>query len=322
MCEETFPIYYMTIPVDSLAAIITLIEVTAVIMEHHLRKRKAFLLISVLLAGYLLAACGNLYSTINSIVSYTVKGDTVICQRSCFWRQLLLMIGYITVTDVCLIIAIDRAAAIILPIWYNQRYKLWLLTMQILLIPLHAIGINSGIYANIKDELIPYCTALSDGKNSAMILHLTTSNILLAVTVIIYIALIAWVKCKLYKDSETSDAVSNHHRQLRSKLLFTLAFSLFIHAFTVCLATIIGGIAVRAGNIRETIAIGKYGSVAVANGLLNSLFLYFRMPEIRIAVLKMGRKINRISTFASISKVLPITSGKLPSKTQGLTTTQ
>ncbi|CDW52213.1 7TM GPCR Srsx domain containing protein [Trichuris trichiura] len=303
--DDLSAILYAVFPIDAVTACMTFVEFVALVNDHRACLRKSFLLIIALIFGYFLSSCGSILSSGVSCVMRLIQGDCVMNLRSCLCLQLVHSVGYILVIASSFLLAVDRTLAIVTPVWYNRDYKNSWLYGQFVLVLFYIALINVGMYLSSNHQDIPYCTMISSRENQFLMFENLVNNVLLALTVAVYIALIVWVKWKLYKDRENVVLQMTHQRRMKSKLLLTLATCVFIHAATFYLGTIFGSIAIASDNIVEAMSLAKYGILVVISGLLNAIFLFCRTREIKLAVRRLLKKCGLEQLFTKSSSILP-----------------
>uniref|UniRef100_A0A5S6R2S8 G-protein coupled receptors family 1 profile domain-containing protein n=1 Tax=Trichuris muris TaxID=70415 RepID=A0A5S6R2S8_TRIMR len=315
--SQYLSMYYICIPIEIIAILTTFAGFLSVITDRKLRCKKTFLIIAVLLFGFFASAFGSLTSIVILLINLKLYGHVVVSNRTCFAISQPYSFGFSLVSDAGFALAVDRSLAIVLPVWYNKEYKEWMLQIQFLIMLAH-YGIWTVIASvRLHDRLLPICTPASDNTNTVQVAQMAVKSSLLALTVLVYLVLIIWVKRKLYAVKDNAQLYSKRQRQLKSRLLSTLMICVLIHVATVCAGAIIGCFVMSQVDPSKAMSIAKFGIVTETSGPLNAAFLYARTKELQVSLFNSFSRIARLFGVKMATKVMPTTTHSFGTRCAG-----
>ncbi|KRZ06667.1 hypothetical protein T11_17908 [Trichinella zimbabwensis] len=273
---------YFGVVVGLLTFLLNAGALLAMLLPKVARKQRMFLLIRLICFTYCIFGVGLLISGSFALYRLYGSGLRLVTQAGCFFQFLLLDFSLRLLTDVSLFTGLDRCLAVVAPKFYVHVFKRKLTTTIMLLIILHCSIMEIVGYFHTSDQMLLLCSYVTIFERSYFIKSQMQINLLLAITLVVYLFLMLWIRLKMRTVERHGDNISQSRRQrMNVKLIVTL----FMCVGTFCITTVVGNVvisfALSISDLTQSILTTRYALLAFFDGILHFILLYCRMGEFR-----------------------------------------
>uniref|UniRef100_A0A5S6R1E7 G-protein coupled receptors family 1 profile domain-containing protein n=1 Tax=Trichuris muris TaxID=70415 RepID=A0A5S6R1E7_TRIMR len=288
--ESMDAVNHVDIFLGTTVALLSTVSTLAIVMDKTLRRKNAYILTAVLCIGYLIHGAGIIVRTSVAMNQRNHHINSPQTQRHCFHQWFLVAIGAEIIIDVSFLTAADRCIAIFNPIMYRMQSKWWWIGSQMLIVSIHLTSAIVRHASSTSDKCIPLCVLLTANELQAAIALLIEFNVVVTLTLLVYIILITWAKLSIRKVARQGGNAAAKRKQLKWKLIVTFALNVLVYTLTMFTGNTAIITAAMIQNYELAVLLLKIGTVVDhLSGLASLCVLFLRMQEFRHAVLKLLR---------------------------------
>ncbi|OUC41947.1 hypothetical protein D917_03140 [Trichinella nativa] len=272
---------YFGVVVGLLTLLLNAGALLAMLLPKVARKQKVFLLIRLICFTYCIFGAGLLISGIFALYRLHGAGLRLLTQQGCFLQFLVLDFSLRFLTDVSLFTGLDRCLAVVAPKFYVHVFKRKLTTTIMLLIFFHCVIMEIVGYFHTSDQPLLFCSYVTIFDRSYFIKSQMQINLLLSITLVVYLFLMVWIRFKMRSVERLGDNISQSRQRMNVKLIVTL----FMCVGTFCITTVVGNVVVNfalsISDLTQSILTTRYAIISFFDGILHFILLYCRMGEFR-----------------------------------------
>ncbi|KRX88522.1 hypothetical protein T4E_10040 [Trichinella pseudospiralis] len=272
---------YFAVVVGLLTLLLNAGALLAMLWPKVARKQKMFLLIRLICFTYCIFGVGLLISGSFALYRLYGAGLRLVTQQGCFFQFLLLDFSLRFLTDVSLFTGLDRCLAVVAPKFYVHVFKRKLTTTIMLCIILHCTIMEIVGYFYTSDQVLLFCSYVTIFERSYFIKSQMQINLLLAITLVVYLFLMFWIRLKMRTVERHGDNISQSRQRMNVKLIVTL----FMCVGTFCITTVVGNVvvsfALSISDLTQSILTTRFAVLSFFDGILHFILLYCRMGEFR-----------------------------------------
>uniref|UniRef100_A0A5S6R0N5 G_PROTEIN_RECEP_F1_2 domain-containing protein n=1 Tax=Trichuris muris TaxID=70415 RepID=A0A5S6R0N5_TRIMR len=289
------PVQYVDIVLGVVISLASAISIMAIFMDTTLRRKNAYILVSVLCFGYLVHSVGIAAKGTFAVVLDSQHQSTMQTMRECCMEWTVLVLGGEIIIDVSFVIAVDRCIAVFFPVLYRRKEKWWWLTSQLLVIVIHIAVALFRQLSSTSDEPIHLCTILTAIDTHVMVIMMVEFNIIVALTIVLYIIVITWARQSIKKTANEGGNAAAQRKRLKWKLIVTMALNMIVYSMTMFVGNISFTTAAIIDDQEAIIPLLIFGEVDHFSGFFGLCVLFFRMNEFRRAIFRLfNRKVGPV----------------------------
>ncbi|KRY66849.1 hypothetical protein T4A_2813 [Trichinella pseudospiralis] len=279
--EEVASVPQLAVGVGIVTLLLNSCAFFAMTLQKTVRKQKKFVLVRLLCFNYILYGLGILIYGSSVLYRRYVTEVPFISQRDCFLENLVFDFALHLLTDVSLFTAVDCCMAVMVPKFYMQVYKPKLLNIIIILILIHTAMLEVLGYAFTTMQKQSFCAYVSRTNHTYLVIEQIHVNILLIITVFVYIFLMIFVRRKIRLLKHQGVNVSQARKEMNLKLLITLFMSISAYTVTIIVGCIVVSFALQLNDAVESMLMTRYALIAYFAGIFHFILLCFRTSEFR-----------------------------------------
>ncbi|KRZ92423.1 Mitochondrial tRNA-specific 2-thiouridylase 1 [Trichinella sp. T8] len=290
---------YFAIGIGFVTLLLNMGGYVAMSLEKTVRKEKKYLLIRLMNLSYSVFGLGLITYGFCLIHVRSAEKMPFITQKRCFLINMLLDFSLHLVTDVNLFTAVDRCLAVAVPKFYIHVFKPKLINVITVLIVIHTGVLNIVGYFYTSNDLQLFCafsTRTSRYYSSKVRIQ---TNILLCLTVLLYIFLIILIHRKVRLLKRSGMNISKARKEMNVRLLMTLFMSIATYSATIIVGSIVISLSLEEPNLIDSMLLSRYSLIAYFCGILHFLLIVISMDEFRTLL----RRTYLRFTISKLSKV-------------------
>ncbi|KRX90338.1 hypothetical protein T4E_8176 [Trichinella pseudospiralis] len=272
---------YFAVGIGFITLLLNIGGYVAMSMEKTVRKGKKYFLIRLMNLSYSVFGFGLIMYGFFLIYVRVVQKLPFITQQRCFLINILLDFSLHLVTDVNLFTAVDRCLAVAVPKFYIHVFKPKLINLITVLIVIHTGVLTIVGYFYASDDLQLFCSFSTRTSRSYSSKVRIQTNILLFLTVLLYIFLIILIHRKVQLLKRNGTNVSKARKEMNVRLLITLFMSIATYSVTIIVGSIIISLSLEEPNLIDSMLLSRYSLIAYFCGIFHFLLITISMGEFR-----------------------------------------
>ncbi|KRY86856.1 Mitochondrial tRNA-specific 2-thiouridylase 1, partial [Trichinella pseudospiralis] len=272
---------YFAVGIGFITLLLNIGGYVAMSMEKTVRKEKKYFLIRLMNLSYSVFGFGLIMYGFFLIYVRVVQKLPFITQQRCFLINILLDFSLHLVTDVNLFTAVDRCLAVAVPKFYIHVFKPKLINLITVLIVIHTGVLTIVGYFYASDDLQLFCSFSTRTSRSYSSKVRIQTNILLFLTVLLYIFLIILIHRKVQLLKRNGTNISKARKEMNVRLLITLFMSIATYSVTIIVGSIIISLSLEEPNLIDSMLLSRYSLIAYFCGIFHFLLITISMGEFR-----------------------------------------
>ncbi|CDW52776.1 7TM GPCR Srsx domain containing protein [Trichuris trichiura] len=289
------PVQYFDVTIGIVISLASATSIVAIFRDTTLRRKNAYILAGVLCFGYFVHSVGIAAKGMFALAYDSMRDGTMQTMQECANEWAVLVTGAEIIIDVSFLIAVDRCLAVFLPMFYRRRKNCWWPAGQLFIVFIHLVSAILRELAYTSDQPIPLCIILTGMDIHAFIGMMIEFNCIVALTIILYVVVIAWARHSIKKAAMYEGNAALQRKRLNWKLIVTMALNMTVYSMTMFIGNVCFTTAAFVETESAVTLLLILGEVDHLSGFFGLCVLFCRMGEFRAAVFRLfNRKVGSI----------------------------